>query len=118
MPPAVPLPGSGNLGPMPHVFLDDAAFPLKDYLMRPFPGVGLPVEQDTYRHSRARMAIECTFGILSSRWRVLLTHINLDPKNVDYVVTACCILHNFLHSQVECERWLIEASESGQVMDP
>lgn len=33
-----PLPGAGVQGPMPYVIVGDAAFPLKTYLMRPFPG--------------------------------------------------------------------------------
>ncbi|RXN13449.1 nuclease HARBI1 [Labeo rohita] len=37
-----PLPGSGVQGPMPYVIVGDAAFPLKTYLMRPFPGHRLP----------------------------------------------------------------------------
>ncbi|KAH7935651.1 hypothetical protein HPB52_011178 [Rhipicephalus sanguineus] len=31
-----------------------------------------------------------------SRFRILRRAINLLPKNVDYIVMACCVLHNFL----------------------
>ncbi len=37
-----PLPGSGVQGPMPYTMVGDAAFPLKTYLMRPFPGNRIP----------------------------------------------------------------------------
>lgn len=40
--------------------------------------------------------MENAFGILSARWRTLLHTINLAPKNVDLVVKAACLLHNFL----------------------
>ena len=40
--------------------------------------------------------IENSFGILASRFRVLLTTINLAPEKVSKVVLTCCYLHNFL----------------------
>lgn len=46
--------------------------------------------------SSYRRCVENAFGITAARWRVLLRTISLHPKNVDYVVKACCILHNFL----------------------
>lgn len=32
------LPGAAHLGEVPYVMVGDAAFPLKTYLMRPYPG--------------------------------------------------------------------------------
>lgn len=43
-----------------------------------------------------RNCVENAFGILTARWRILLRTLNLDPKNVDNVVKASCVLHNFL----------------------
>lgn len=40
--------------------------------------------------------MENAFGIMAARWRILLRTINLLPANVDFVVKATCILHNFL----------------------
>lgn len=69
-----------------------------------------------YRLSRARMVVECAFGILSSRWRVLHTRINVKPENADSIVTAACILHNYLTNPSENQRWLDEAQERGEVL--
>lgn len=113
-----PLPGSGAQGPMPYTMEGDMAFPLKTYLMRPFPGRQIPQWRRifNYRLSRARMVIECAFGILASRWRVLHTKLNVKPSNADSVVTAACILHNFLLNPSENQRWLDEAEERGEVL--
>ncbi|KAK8761308.1 hypothetical protein V5799_027424 [Amblyomma americanum] len=53
-----------------------------------------------YRLSRARRCVENTFGVMVSRFRVFRRSINLLPSNVDYVVMACCVLHNFLRDDV------------------
>jgi len=83
----------------PHVFIGDEAFPLRSYLMRPFPRHQL---QDAdkmyynYRHARARMTIECAFGIASSKFRILLKAIETKIENVDHIVKSICILHNII----------------------
>ncbi|KAM4019406.1 uncharacterized protein ACNLHF_000111 [Anomaloglossus baeobatrachus] len=91
-----PIPGSDI--PFPYVFVADEAFPLLQNLLRPFPRRGLDVPRRifNYRLSRARRYVECTFGIMSSQWRILHTPIQLNVSTVDFVIKTCCVLHNFL----------------------
>ncbi|XP_075725952.1 uncharacterized protein LOC142767672 [Rhipicephalus microplus] len=74
-----PVSTVGNEGPLPYFFLGDEAFPLKEYVMRPYARRTLHEDDDksyerrvfNYRMSRARRTIENTFGNLARRWRVL-----------------------------------------------
>ncbi|XP_016115196.1 uncharacterized protein [Sinocyclocheilus grahami] len=68
------LPGAEHLGNMPFTIVGDAAFPLKTYLMRPYPGLDISTQQRivNYRLSRVRNVVENAFGILSSHWRILM----------------------------------------------
>ena len=82
----------------PYVFLADDAFALKTFLMKPFPQKGLSTEKRiyNYRHSRGRRISENLFGILSNRWRVFRSPIELSPDKVEDIVLATLILHNYL----------------------
>lgn len=52
-----------------------------------------------YRLSRARRIVENAFGIMSSRFRVLLSSINACPAKASTIVMACCYLHNYLRKR-------------------
>ena len=62
-----------------------------------------------YEHSwskrleSVRKDVECTFGILKTRFRILKNTIRLQTKElIDNVFFTCCILHNML---VEDDQW-------------
>ena len=83
---------------LPYFLLGDEIFPLKMWLMRPYPGKGADEEQRiyNYRHSRARRCIENAFGILSARWRIFQKPIRAKVENVEAYTLACLTLHNYL----------------------
>lgn len=89
--------------------LGDAAFPLMENLLRPYPGNYLTNDKliFNYRLSRARRTIENAFGILVGRWRILLTTLNLRPKNITHIMLATVCLHNFVNSH-EANRSLVQ----------
>ena len=95
----------GTTTPMPCVLVGDEAFPLRRNLMRPYPGQKLTDKQRifNYRLSRARRIVENAFGILANRWRVFRRVIGVAPGNVDKIVKATCILHNYLRKECASE---------------
>ena len=68
------LPSKGTLGDatLPYYLVGDEGSPLRNYLMRPYPGRGLSEGRRifNYRLSRAVRTIQNAFGNLSARWRL------------------------------------------------
>ena len=58
---------------LPYVFVGDDAFPLKRYLMKPYPFKNQDDEQRIFSHrlSRALCIVENYFGITASKFRIL-----------------------------------------------
>lgn len=121
----VDLPRPSNLPnsdiEFPYYIVGDAAFPLKSNLMRPYPGMNLPPKRENFntRLSIARRTIENAFGILVSRWRILEKKIDLSPRNVEKIIQACVILHNFVkrHSANDSSnRFVDQVDRSGVVI--
>ena len=81
-----------------HVFFGDDAFPLKKFMMKPYPQQNLTADKRVYnyRHSRARRISENLFDILANRWRIFFTTINLKPKHIKNIVPSALALHNML----------------------
>ena len=100
IPPPEPLPNQSVS--IPYMLVADDAFPLKEYLQKPYAQAGLTRENRiyNYRLSRARRIVENAFGILANRFRIFGAPIPLKPEKVEAIVMACCSLHNFLRTQV------------------
>lgn len=96
LPPSEPLGTSKEH--VPYCIVADNAFPIKPYIMKPFPMCDMTMAQRifNYRLSRSRRIIKNVFGICSARFRVLLKPMELKPEKVNKVVLAVCALHNFL----------------------
>ena len=82
---------------IPYFLVGDEIFPLKPWLMRPYPGkLPEPEKVYNYRQSRARRVIENAFGILRARWRIFSHPIKASVENTERYVMACLCLHNYL----------------------
>ncbi len=85
----------------PFAVVGDEAFPSMINLLKPYPKRSKQATKKArviynYRLSWARMCVECTFGILSSRFRFLLQQMMLSPAMATICIQAACVLHNFL----------------------
>lgn len=84
---------------LPYVFVGDEAFALMRNFLKPFNKKQLNYDRMVfnYRLSRARRIVENAFGILSNRFRIFHSAINLkDVKHMNILVLTCCYLQNFL----------------------
>lgn len=99
LPPPEPLPHDDR--DTPYFVVGDDAFPLRTYLMKPFPHRFLDHDERifNYRCSRARRVVENAFGILAARFRCLLTTIQTAPANARKITKACLILHNLMRDR-------------------
>ena len=87
--------GRSNL----HYFLlGDDAFALIPWLVKPFSRRQLTREKTIakFRISRGRKVVDYAFGILVSRFRVLLGTMEQKPKAARDFVFTCVVLHNML----------------------
>lgn len=77
-----PSPISVNYPPVSYSFVGDEAFGLSENMLRPFSGKHLTFEKIIFNYGlcRARRCIECSFGILSSKWKILNRPLNVSVE--------------------------------------
>ena len=65
-----PLPHPGRYAALPYMLMADNAFPLKEYIQKPYSQVGLTTAKRifNYRLSCALCVVENAFGILANRF--------------------------------------------------
>ena len=106
-PPAIP---TGFNVRLPYTFVCDDAYPLKKNLMKPISGSKLTPEEDIFngRLSRARRSVECSFGILANKWRLLLKSIETSDELADIIVKCTTVLHNIVIDKEGTDRVLLD----------
>lgn len=86
----------------PYFIIGDSAFPLKENLLTPYTGnhMNLTDIEANFNHeqSSVRKIIENVFAIFVRRWQVFIGPINMQPKNVEKIVMAGVVLHNYIKS--------------------
>ncbi|XP_057296815.1 uncharacterized protein LOC130625697 [Hydractinia symbiolongicarpus] len=114
---------SPTFGLMPYYLVGDDAFPLQQWLIKPYPGQGIRENQlnFNYRLSRARRVIENAFGILAARWRVFMNPLQTNVNNAETIVKVTICLHNFLrrtNSAAYCPSGFVDSwDDKGEIKE-
>jgi len=117
MPNSTKLPNSNTTAP--YVFIGDGGFPLKSYLLKPYPLVSNlsgTRKAFNYRLSRARRVSENTFGIMAARFRIFHTEIDAHEDLVKLIIKAASVLHNFLLVQSDLFELTPDAERNGELI--
>lgn len=79
------------------IFGGQSAYFLAPWLQKVYPEGTLDPDEIAFNEelSSARVSVECAFGILKSRWRILTKQIESGVSSVSDTVVACAVLHNF-----------------------
>lgn len=96
-----PVQFPGATSPLPYVIVGDEAFGLTNFLLTPYSGHNLTPKKRifNYRLTLARRYVECTFGLLSNKWRIFHRALNTSVDFSDDIIKACCVLHNFVRDR-------------------
>ena len=75
----------------------DSAYPLITWLMKPYPEATNDPREIKFNKelSSARVSVECAFGVLKGRWRILQKRLDSDISFTNRIIMACAVLHNF-----------------------
>jgi Plant transposon protein len=78
-------------------FVCDGGYPKDSYLINPFGGSDMAEVYWSEWLESIRKDVECTFGVLKARFRILHNSMRFHKKIVVVaVMITCCILHNML----------------------
>lgn len=83
--------------PYGYYIFGDAAYPLHDRLITPYPGTGLAPDYDSlnFHLSQLRVKVEQSFGIFVARWGILWRPLRVNFSKRFVLIRALFHLHNF-----------------------
>ena len=102
--------------PLPVVIEGDVTFPLKKYVLRPYPGVSTRNDEIkkiyNYRLSRACRVVENAFGIHTKKCGLFFGRIRLSPANAAKIILAACVLHSNLRNDISTKDNVTENTDA------
>ena len=100
----------------------DAAYVLTEHLLVPFTGTSRhDPDRDSYNFylSQLRIRIEMTFGLLTTKWRILRKKLENTLENSAKLLEACARMHNYvLNCQIRDEEETEEAATEDDRTEP
>ena len=74
----------------------NSAYPLMTTILKPFSDSTTDSAEKKFNIelSRAHVAVECAFGVLKSRFQILMKKIDDTLERSNQIIVACCVLHN------------------------
>ncbi|XP_031328716.1 protein ALP1-like isoform X2 [Photinus pyralis] len=104
---------------VPYVLVADEAFPLTEYMMRPYPRRGqldMRKKVFNYRLSRARRVVESSFGLLAGRWRIFRKPIIASSTTIKKIIQSTVCLHNFILMKNEADYNIRVTENTGDIV--
>jgi hypothetical protein len=96
------LPYTTTTNTFPYYFVADEAFPLKPYLMRPYPKRMLNNKKRiyNYRISRGRKIVEYAFGMMSRKFQELMSpELCSSESTINSIIQSVCVVYNFVRKR-------------------
>jgi len=102
--------------PLPFVIVGDKAFPLKKYLLQPYPGFSALNDESkqfyNYRLLRACRVVENAVCLLTQKCKLFYGRIQLSSENAEKVVLAAWVLHSYLRNDASMEDRVFENTDA------
>lgn len=93
----------------------DSAFPFTHTMMKCYngnPQPGTPNGNFNYALIRTRRVVECAFGRLKMRWRVLKAGRVADVTLIPRLINFCCALHNMAQRENDIHEKSVFATDA------
>lgn len=98
------------------LLLGDSGYGLTPFLLTPFENPTAEEEKHYNKiHSKSRVAIEQTFGMVKRRFPILRYGVRTELSRVPQIIIACCVLHNIAITRQEPEDFADDNVDDAQM---
>ncbi|XP_065360944.1 uncharacterized protein LOC135954657 [Calliphora vicina] len=105
----------------PYYMIGSSTFPLKTYIMRPYPANQLTPDGIIFNEhlAKAHSVTENAFGVLTAHWKILQSPMHMSGSSAEVIIKAIVLLHNFLktHDDSYCPPGYVDVYEGEDVIE-